>query len=454
MTDAIGFSTLCNWTDKQRDATKAADAHQFTLYGGSRGPGKSYWLRWYMLREALRLAKSGISAPRVGLFCEDYPSLKDRQISKIDAEFPAWMGELKDSQVSGLGFYLHPDYGGGVILLRNLDDASKYQSSEFAAIGVDELTKNSLDTFNMLRGSLRYPGIPKPRFVAASNPGSIGHAWVYQYWLECNYPPELSPLADEFAFVPGLPDDNPHLDASYWQMLETLPPALARAWRWGDWTVFSGQVFTEFRVDLHVIKPITIPNHWAHWRAIDWGYAKPFCCLWFAKDPDTERIYIYRELYQTNLTDRSQAKTIRDNTDREEHILRTYADPSMWERKEDDNEITTTAKRYESEGVKLIPANNDRLGGKRKVHDALANLPDGKPRLMIFETCANLIRTLPMLPYDLTRVEDVDTKAEDHTYDTLRYGLTDMEIKQPPKPQPPARTQQDTALERWLNAKR
>ena len=29
-------------------------------------------------------------------------------------------------------------------------------------------------------------------------------------------------------------------------------------------------------------------------------------------------------------------------------------------------------------------------------------------------TCPNLVRTLPALPYDKTRVEDVDTKAEDH----------------------------------------
>ena len=35
--------------------------------------------------------------------------------------------------------------------------------------------------------------------------------------------------------------------------------------------------------------------------------------------------------------------------------------------------------------------------------------------------CPELVRTLPALPYDQTRVEDVDTKAPDHHYDALRY---------------------------------
>ena len=41
----------------------------------------------------------------------------------------------------------------------------------------------------------------------------------------------------------------------------------------------------------------------------------------------------------------------------------------------------------------------------------------------IFKTCTNLIRTLPTLPLDKTNPEDIDTKADDHAYDALRYML-------------------------------
>jgi hypothetical protein len=46
------------------------------------------------------------------------------------------------------------------------------------------------------------------------------------------------------------------------------------------------------------------------------------------------------------------------------------------------------------------------------------------PRLRIFENCPNLIRQLSSLPLDKNNPEDVDTKAEDHAYDALRYMVS------------------------------
>jgi hypothetical protein len=44
--------------------------------------------------------------------------------------------------------------------------------------------------------------------------------------------------------------------------------------------------------------------------------------------------------------------------------------------------------------------------------------------LHVLDGCApNLVRTLPALPYDPHRVEDVDTKADDHAADAARYLL-------------------------------
>ena len=31
-------------------ADRAADSHRYLLFGGARGPGKSYWLGWHGLR--------------------------------------------------------------------------------------------------------------------------------------------------------------------------------------------------------------------------------------------------------------------------------------------------------------------------------------------------------------------------------------------------------------------
>lgn len=49
-------------------------------------------------------------------------------------------------------------------------------------------------------------------------------------------------------------------------------------------------------------------------------------------------------------------------------------------------------------------------------------------KVVIFETCQNLIRTLPALTYSKRNVEDVDTDQEDHAYDAFRYMLMSRPI--------------------------
>ena len=66
------------------------------------------------------------------------------------------------------------------------------------------------------------------------------------------------------------------------------------------------------------------------------------------------------------------------------------------------------------------------------VHNKLAIKKDGKPGLIFFSTCVSTIRTVPDLPYDKYKVDDVDTKADDHDYDMLRYAL--MAQAQPNEP--------------------
>jgi hypothetical protein len=430
MSDALKWSDLTNFTPKQNEAIEVMDNHRFVLYGGARGGGKSYLLRWWLITYLVNLyMRFGMRNVRVGLFCETYPDLRDRQISKIRTEFPEWLGKIRDTKTDGLCFFVDEEYGGGMIALRNLDDPSKYKSAEFAAIGVDELTMNPKDVFDTLRGSLRWPGIPRPVFLGTTNPGGIGHGWVKQYWIDRDFPPELKNLSKEFAFVQSFPQDNPHLEETYWEDLRSLGDTLRKAWLHGDWNIFVGQAFPGWRDHLHKIEPFEIPAWWPRWRAIDWGYDKPFCCLWFARNPGNGRIYVYREVYESGVDTRSQARIIKEMTP-ETNVLITYADPSMWQQQNKDGIIFTAESQYAKEGVYLTKGDNNRLSGKQKVDTLLTSLPDGDPGIQVFSTCKNLIRTLPTLAYDKVRVEDVDTKQEDHAYDALRYGLTNYIVVQ------------------------
>jgi hypothetical protein len=417
---------LVAFTPRQQDAMRAVYSHRYVLYGGARGGGKSYWLRWALVEYLIYLYQvHNLTGVRVMLACETYPDLRDRQITRIKREFPSWLGKLSDSLAEGLSFRLDPSLGGGVIALRNLDDPSKYQSAEFAAIAVDELTKIDRETFDILRGSLRWPNLDHTVFLAATNPGGVGHAWVKALWIDRDFPPELRDRANEFIFIPALPSDNPHLSKAYWDELNSLPPTLRRAWVEGDWSVFSGMAFPTWS-EAHVVnlRADEIPAHWPRVVGIDWGFAQPFCALWLARDPDTGRYYVYREVYAAGLTDQQQARLIREHS-LGESIMHYYADPSLFSRNRTGAIVQSTADVYSAEGVALTPADNDRLSGKRKVDRLLQPLPDGRPGLVVSSACRNLIRTLPALVYDEHNPEDVDTDQEDHAYDALRYALTD-----------------------------
>jgi hypothetical protein len=291
------MTTLVSWTDKQRQVNAVADAHRFTLYGGTRGPGKSFWLRWRQVAKHLGWAKAGHRGVRTMLACEDYPSLLDRQVSKIAVEFPAWLGTYNHQAHE---FRFTSRCGGGAICCRNLNDPSKYQSAEFAMMSIDELTKNPKSKFDALRGSLRWPGIERTEFDAATNSTGLGVAWVRGLWIERAFPKELEPLKDEFAFVPGLPTDNPYLDQSYFDDLNTLPDTLRKAWALGDWYAgVEGLVYSDFTADnLTDDEPdATLPIE----LAVDDGYVDPRAILFIQRSGT--HVLVFHELYHRNHLD-------------------------------------------------------------------------------------------------------------------------------------------------------
>lgn len=230
----IKFSELCKFLPKQEDAKLASQRFKFVLYGGSLGSGKSYWLRWMMIYWLIKyFAKYKQYGIRAGLFCEDYPSLNDRHLSKVKYEFPSWLGTYNEAKHE---FTLKKAYGSGIIAFRNLDDPEKYLSVEFAIMGVDEINRNPLVTFRELRKRLRWAGIKDVKFLAACNPR--GEAWVKNMWVKRIFPPEENEQY-EFVYVPALPSDNPYLDATYYKSLEALPEAERKAFLEGDWDSFE-----------------------------------------------------------------------------------------------------------------------------------------------------------------------------------------------------------------------
>jgi hypothetical protein len=433
--EKVKFSELCNFTPKQLLATKQADLFVYSLFGGAAGPGKSYWLRWYCIRTLIKWGKDyGINGIHGALFCEDYITLKDRQSSKMEIEFPKWLGEIKDNKINGLGFHINPEYGGHVLLLRNLDDPSKYLSSEFAIIAIDELTMNPEEKFHQLRSRLRWTGVPDPKFVAATNPGNIGHSWVKKRWIDKDFPKEELNISDKFVYIPALPTDNPYLAQSYLETLASLPEKKRKAYLEGNWDVFEGQFFTEFDREKHVVEPFTIPQSWIRVRSIDpSGRDGITSCHWYAIDWNG-RVFCYREHYGTGLDSDQHAREITRLSQGEEYRY-TVIDTAAFDKL---GLPETTAEVYMRNGVTgLVPASKKRVMGWDLMHQYLRWDNNTDPKLKIFSTCPNIIRTIPLAIHDELHPEDLDTRGEDHALDDARYVLQTLRDNNTQKPMTP-----------------
>lgn len=311
-TSALDLSRLVNPTERQLEFLQAVAEKDFVLYGGQAGGGKSYILRWWLVLFLIDIYQQlGLKNVTVGLFCEDYPTLNDRQISKMRYEFPEWLGRLKEGITRE--FVLKPEYGGGIIALRNLDDPSKYYSVEFAAVAVDELTRNQRSIFDDLRFRLRWPGIERPKFAAGTNPGGPGHSWVKNYWVTKKYPPELQRKSDQFVLIRAKASDNPHLTASYHDSLLTLPPDMARMVAKGEWDVYTGQYFPQFDTSKHVIPhrdALALIKPWyTKWLSGDWGYEHPHCIHKHAKD-EQNRVITFGELWDRRVSEEELGQRI------------------------------------------------------------------------------------------------------------------------------------------------
>ncbi len=405
------------WALAFHAASRIADKHDGPVMlacGGARGPGKSHAI----------LAQVGLDD------CQRAPGLKVlflRKVMKSAAEsfddvarrvFLRVPHQMSDGKVVF-------DNGSRILIggFNNERDIDKYLGIEYDTIVIEESTQLTGLKIDKIRGSLRTSRSDwRTRMYESTNPDGVGHLRFKQTYVL----PRRAGAELRTRFFPSTYRDNPRTKQEYIDYLESLTGPLGRAWRDGDFDAFEGQAFPQFVPDEHVIKQFVIPAAWPKWRGLDFGTTNPFSCHWVTKDLDTGRLFVYREAYHRQMTDRQQAHLLKEMTPPDEIINVTYADPSMWATKSEMGLFTTTAEIYSKEGVYLTRANNDRIQGKRNFDRALSTLPDGRPGLQIFDTCPKIIEQLASLIHSRTNPEDVDTEQEDHAYDSVRYALTNF----------------------------
>jgi len=431
------------------------------LYGGAAGGGKTKALVMDAFFRCLQ--HPGTTA---AIFRRSYGELEDTDIKEAQASYPEKLATYN------AGRHEFKLINGSKILFRHCEneaDRFKYSGIEIQFLYFDELTSFEQSIYDFIKTRLRAKkalGVV-PIVRSASNPGNIGHGWVKKMFVDAG--PYMSIQEQKIysetlhksktlrtQYIPALATENPFITDDYIFELEQKPEALRRALLNGDWDSFEGQVFTEFvndpahyedRKGTHVIAPFEIPVDWPRYFAFDHGYSEPFACQWFATDPKG-RAYLYREWYGCvprkadtgiKLTPSQIAEGILEREEQETRenirILRV-ADPAIFDKSRGDSVADQMAPGYlgRAKGVLFNRGDHSRLPGLMQFHERLRFDNDGKPMLYVFSTCADWIRTVPNLPYSEKKREDVDTQAEDHSYDATRYFLMDHPIAATSRP--------------------
>jgi hypothetical protein len=478
---------LTTWrpTSKQEEFLSLPDSIFEALFGGQAGGGKSEVLL------NLPLTREFYSAPRFkGLILRRTLPELEREIilrSQSDGLYKACGGDYQDQKKR----WKFPS--GAIVQFGHLEhetDVKIYDTAEYNYIGWDEVTSFTPYMYEYLTFSrCRTSDENLPTIVrSGTNPGGVSHNYFRKRFVEPFR--EGGKLIKEFRtinsrttetkliFIKSRATDNDYLmksDPGYLDRMQRLPEAERIAKAEGDWWIYSGQVFEDFRETklsseasnaLHVIPSFQIPYFWPKVLSIDWGYSAMTHAIFSAINPLPSeafpaKVYIYKEyaakkekisLWASNLKVMAYGEDLRD----------VVLDPSAFGIRGDEK---TIAEQFaDSFGREARRADNDRIGGKLLVQEYLRwkynekrQLPTGRydhdvalrirrthgeeglreyertflldedegflPKLQIFDTCKELINCLPLCIYDKNKVEDVEEFDGDDPYDNLRYNL-------------------------------
>lgn len=255
----------------------------------------------------------------------------------------------------------------------------------------------------------------------------------------------------------GMYKENPFLDPKYIADLENIKDVnKRRSWLMGDWNITSGGALDDlWDNDIHVVQRFKVPKEWRLDRAFDWGSSAPFAVVWFAEAngeevtlpdgttfcPVAGSLICFADYYGCNadmpneglrMDPRQVALNIRE---REIELMAEGWITTQPHGGPADNQIRAVM-RTDIETIEKTMSDagiywqeSDKSAGSRKMGLQIvrtrleASIKGEQPGIYWMDNCRDCIATVPVLPRDKKKIDDVDTTAEDHLYDTIRYRV-------------------------------
>lgn len=310
-------------------------------------------------------------------------------------------------------------------------------------------------------------------FFSTTNPHGAGHNWVKSQFIDAAGPGRVVRMVREIynprtkqkekitrtqVHIFGSYRENRYLAPEYIAVLDAeKDPNKRKAWLEGDWNIVAGGALDDlWDAATHILPRFQIPQGWRLDRSFDWGSSHPFSVGWWAEAngeevtiqtlkgprkfcPRAGSLIRFAEWYGTreigsNEGLRLGAKAIAEGIRERETKMQAQgwisttprpgpADNQIHNKNEKDTD--TIAKIMADWGVRWTlsdKSNGSRINGFELVRGRFTAARTGEgPAIYIMDCCAAAISTLPVLPRNPDVPDDVDTEAEDHVFDDVRY---------------------------------
>lgn len=182
----------------------------------------------------------------------------------------------------------------------------------------------------------------------------------------------------------------------------------------------SGQIYKEFKKEVHVIKPRPIKGEYD--LSIDYGLRNPTAVGFFVMDYDGN-VFLTDEIYEAGKEVEDHAKAIKAIWPNEA-APKGVIDPSTNAKNRVKNGIPYSIfQEFQDNGINLDLAPNQVLGGINLVKQFFSD-----KRFFIFDRCVNTIKELENYRWKESRSRDANLpeeplKVNDHACDMIRYYL-------------------------------
>lgn len=433
------------------------------LYGGTAGCGKSLWLWWDPILmqvfgeheryiQQLRLGNKNWRSSGWWLHLRRTYKMLTETMDALGYIIPQvdpgahWNGD-KNLWTFSCGY--HYEFGH----LERENDWRIYDSRNLSGAAHDEVIQELRPQYMGIYQRIRSgdPVLSKNlRLISASNPDCPPDGvWVKERFVD-PAPGGRKVLVEKRklfdgsisergrVFIPASLSDNPSEDVrrEYEITLRQQPHHVMLARLMGDWNVIEGAFFAwEWRPDRHVVKPFDIPKHWARGRSIDWGYKNACPVYHFAQNPDGDLIFYRETTYNYKLKDekyRKDAELVAISIRKEEisygewdeeRNISLLSGPSDPEMEADHGQGGPSIRQtMENHGVYWQKQAKDIDQAVAELLRRLRDVPsDPKkmPGIVFFDTCTEIIRTLPTIPTDKNNPEMPEHGGPHHWLDAV-----------------------------------